>query len=308
MARESPFEEQVNAILKELHVPFIWNGSQNNKNPKRFQLSNNPKDNYTPDFILFRAINGRQLLLEPHGKIYFDKSEIIRLRKFRLRYYDYYLVVITESAKEFYEQLKQNNLNRKQVCDNLWVEPKFNETQKSKHKPNKKSKKFWKKLYEQPFFTSFPSITLQMNRYNFIKNEISLLISESYQIDVPNAYKIKQPIEEIKSNNAKADSKQELIPKVGLILLPEEEKADKLLLQDRPKEALKIYRDLIKNQSNASAQQRLLTKIIEARKKAGLEVRTETVSVIHQENSATSSESKQRLSILDKLKKWLKIG
>lgn len=127
---DSPFEELVNRILAGL-IPgkFIWNGKKNLKSAEHYPVIVKSRNkyitiNYTPDFILDFTAYDRIILLEPHKGADFDQRMINKLQAFRTIYFNrFYLVVITDSLKVFEEQLRKSKLERKNICDAVWLEP-----------------------------------------------------------------------------------------------------------------------------------------------------------------------------------------
>ena len=139
MEPESAFEEHVNSILKTLPIKFVWNGSRGIRAPLSLPAGINPNYNYTPDFILNLRYKGRQVLLEPHGFQFFNRTELYKLYDFRkFNIGKYYLILITGSEQDFFKMLKQYNLTKGYICDEVWLEPR----RSNKSKPQNKRKKY----------------------------------------------------------------------------------------------------------------------------------------------------------------------
>ncbi|MHB1830401.1 MAG: hypothetical protein ACYCO0_03320 [Candidatus Micrarchaeaceae archaeon] len=142
MEHESPFEEHVNSILKDLKVDFVRNGSRHCINPLRLPIGINEKDNYTPDFILNLRYGGLQILLETKGYKNLNKDTLRRLSGSRtVNYNKYYLILITEAnPKDFEKLLHENNLYKYNICNEIWFEPKINKNRMKKSRNNQKKK------------------------------------------------------------------------------------------------------------------------------------------------------------------------
>lgn len=144
MEEDSYFEQNVNTVLTKLEFSFTWNGSKNINNPQRFPVGININDDYTPDFILNRSINNKQIIIETHKNELFNKDELRRLETFKKFNPRYYFIIITNEGDTLRSLLRQKRMSKNAICDNLWIEPdKATERQKRKTKRDAQNILFW---------------------------------------------------------------------------------------------------------------------------------------------------------------------
>jgi len=101
--RPSGWDKKIRNILLKMGLPIL-------RETIRFPLSNNIF--YTPDFIIEKpAVNGRKIVLEPHGKM--REAEASKFTLFRRKYEKYYFLML----------IVRNNdipLVPKETYDDIW--------------------------------------------------------------------------------------------------------------------------------------------------------------------------------------------
>ncbi len=119
----SNFERRVSEILDSLGISY-----EREVVVFSYVLDGKPIT-FTPDFLIEGAnVNGKTVLLEPHGKAFFDDRFIKKLKLFKESDVskDYYLIVITDKDRGSIDR-SLNNFNEgpvklRNICDELIVE------------------------------------------------------------------------------------------------------------------------------------------------------------------------------------------
>ncbi len=104
---KSGWEIKTARILSRMKIPFGYE-------PINFPL---PGDNYTPDFILSKSVQGRRIVLEPHYEM--TKKQARKYSLFKQTYgHDFFLVLLLKNDLiSFYHK---RNMLTDDVCDDVW--------------------------------------------------------------------------------------------------------------------------------------------------------------------------------------------
>jgi hypothetical protein len=104
---KSGWEKKTARILSRMKIPFGYE-------PINFPL---PGDNYIPDFILDRSINGKKIVLEPHYEM--TRKQARKYSLFKQIYgHDFFLILLLKNDLiPFYHR---RNILTDDVCDEVW--------------------------------------------------------------------------------------------------------------------------------------------------------------------------------------------
>ena len=104
---KSGWEKKTARILSRMKIPFGYE-------PINFPL---PGDNYTPDFILNKSVNGKKIVLEPHYEMTQKQARKYSLFK-QIYGHDFFLILLLKNDLiPFYHK---RNMLTDDVCDEVW--------------------------------------------------------------------------------------------------------------------------------------------------------------------------------------------
>ena len=120
---KSKFEASVAVALNFFEIDFSYCA-------KVFTISQGGNTlHYTPDFILSTYVDGKQVILEPHGSAYIDKRFLSRMRGFINSPFgnEYHVILLTDveprRANKLSAELSKNGMLLRDVCDEAWFLP-----------------------------------------------------------------------------------------------------------------------------------------------------------------------------------------
>jgi hypothetical protein len=104
---KSGWEMKTARILSRMEIPFGYE-------PIDFPL---PGDNYIPDFILEKTIDGRKIVLEPHYEM--SKKQARKYSLFKQIYgHDFFLILLLKN--DLIRYYHKRNILTDDVCDDVW--------------------------------------------------------------------------------------------------------------------------------------------------------------------------------------------
>lgn len=104
---KSGWEIKTARILSRMEIPFGYE-------PIDFPL---PGDNYIPDFILDRSVQGRKIVLEPHYEM--TKKQARKYSLFKQIYgHDFFLILLLKN--DLISYYHKRNMLTDDVCDDVW--------------------------------------------------------------------------------------------------------------------------------------------------------------------------------------------
>ncbi|MCL2172365.1 MAG: DUF2400 family protein [Candidatus Bathyarchaeota archaeon] len=104
---KSGWEKETARILMQMHIPYGYETIT-------FPL---PGDQYTPDFILDKEINGRKIVLEPHYEMNLKQSSKYSLFK---QTYGHKFMLILLLKNDLITFFNKRNILTNDVCDDVW--------------------------------------------------------------------------------------------------------------------------------------------------------------------------------------------
>ena len=119
----SKFEANIAATMGVLGIDFHYKGLQ------FYMEYGDTILTYTPDFVLDERVNGKQVLIEPHGKKYIDKRFIEKMHAFEKSSAgrDYYNIIITDKMPKkpdkFKIELRKYGYKPEDICKEVWSVP-----------------------------------------------------------------------------------------------------------------------------------------------------------------------------------------
>ncbi len=179
----SNFEKRVSKILDCLDIKYT-------REPVIFSYEGKNRTlTFKPDFLLENLIlNNKKIVIEPHGKRFFDEKFVIKLNKFMNseEHDKYYLVLVTDGKTDNIEKrIKKRNkkLGIADICDEFIVSSKGSKIEKqqkiylplirkSRNELSAIYKQIGKNIYNENVFISFLlSIVNKNNEYQLIRHE-----------------------------------------------------------------------------------------------------------------------------------------
>ena len=104
---KSGWEKKTAITLSKMKIPFGYE-------PINFPL---PGDNYTPDFILGKSINGRKIVLEPHYEM--TRKQARKYSLFKQTYgHDFFLILLLKN--DLIPYYHKRKILTDDVCDDVW--------------------------------------------------------------------------------------------------------------------------------------------------------------------------------------------
>jgi hypothetical protein len=104
---KSGWEKETARMLMQMHIPYGYETIT-------FPL---PGDQYTPDFILDKEINGRKIVLEPHYEMNLKQSSKYSLFK---QTYGHKFMLILLLKNDLISFFNKRNILTNDVCDDVW--------------------------------------------------------------------------------------------------------------------------------------------------------------------------------------------
>jgi hypothetical protein len=104
---KSGWEKETARMLMQMHIPYGYETIT-------FPL---PGDQYTPDFILDKEINGRKIVLEPHYEMNLKQSSKYSLFK---QTYGHKFMLILLLKNDLITFFNKRNILTSDVCDDVW--------------------------------------------------------------------------------------------------------------------------------------------------------------------------------------------
>jgi len=104
---KSGWEKETARMLMRMHIPYGYETIT-------FPL---PGDQYTPDFILDKEINGRKIVLEPHYEMNLKQSSKYSLFK---QTYGHKFMLILLLKNDLISFFNKRNILTSDVCDDVW--------------------------------------------------------------------------------------------------------------------------------------------------------------------------------------------
>jgi hypothetical protein len=104
---KSGWEKETARMLIQMHIPYGYETIT-------FPL---PGDQYTPDFILDKEINGRKIVLEPHYEMNLKQSSKYSLFK---QTYGHKFMLILLLKNDLISFFNKRNILTNDVCDDVW--------------------------------------------------------------------------------------------------------------------------------------------------------------------------------------------